>query len=98
MSRLYKTYLFKDKDPVIDLLRTVVKDTGIEFSEIAERSGVSHQTIARWFYGDTKRPQHASVAAVARALGYDFRLTPILQEKPKLVVDNGNIRGKTRQT
>lgn len=76
-QRLYKTYLFKDKDPIIDLLRTVIKQTGAEFGDIAVKSGVSENTIRRWFYGDTRRPQHASVVAVARAIGYDLKLVNV---------------------
>ena len=41
--QLYKTYLFKDKDPVVDLLRTIVKETGMSYKEIADKSGVSHE-------------------------------------------------------
>lgn len=71
---LYKTYSFRNKDPVIDELRTVVKDAGASYSGIAEASGVSSGTIYNWFHGATRRPQHASIMAVARAMGYDYEL------------------------
>ena len=88
--QLYKTYLFKDKDPVVDLLRTIVKETGMSYKEIADKSGVSHATIMNWFYGDVKRPQHATVMAVVRALGYDMKMTRVAsQSKPQLVINNG---------
>lgn len=74
--KLYKSYLFKDKDPVIDVLRTVIKDKSATFKQIALNSGVSAGTLSKWFYGETRRPQFASTNAVARALGYEFALRP----------------------
>jgi transcriptional regulator with XRE-family HTH domain len=70
--RIYKTYSFRDKDPCIDQLRTPAK--AVKYSEIAAKSGVSEGTLRNWFHGTTRRPQHASVMAVARALGYDYKL------------------------
>lgn len=95
MVQLYKTYLFKDKDPVIDMLRTAMQKEGMSFKDIADISGVSKNTLANWFYGDVKRPQHATVTAVARALGYDFRLVQVASESkpvPRLVVSNGTTK------
>jgi transcriptional regulator with XRE-family HTH domain len=66
--KLYKSYNFTDKDPVIDKLRGIVG--GHKYSEVADKSGVSESTIHNWFHGKTKRPQYATVMAVARALGY----------------------------
>ncbi len=84
----YKTYNFVDKDPIVDLLRTIVNDTGMSYKEIADKSGVSQTTLSKWFYGDVKRPQHATVMAVMRAMGYDMKLVRMVQ-KPQLVVNNG---------
>jgi transcriptional regulator with XRE-family HTH domain len=69
---LYKTYMFKDKDPVIDRLRTMVADDGSKYSEISNASGVSYSTLHNWFDGATRRPQYATIAAVAGALGYEM--------------------------
>jgi hypothetical protein len=69
---LYKTYSFKDKDPVIDTLRTAFQDGKHEIIELSAQSGVSPTCIYNWFYGPTKRPQHATVMAVARAMRCDF--------------------------
>ena len=68
-AKLYKTYVFRDKDPVIDHLRTAVKDDGRKRSQLAQDSGVSAATLSNWFEGTTRRPQFATVAAVARACG-----------------------------
>lgn len=65
---LYKSYNFVDKDPVIDRMRGMVN--GHKYSEVSAKSGVSATTLYNWFEGNTKRPQYATVIAVARALGY----------------------------
>jgi hypothetical protein len=69
--KLYKSYSFRNKDPVIDYLRTAVQRSGTKHSKISEASGVSAGTLNNWFHGTTKRPQFATVAAVARSLGDD---------------------------
>lgn len=71
---LYKSYNFTDKDPIIDVLRDLVKQhggkSGGKYKRISEDSGVSAHTLYGWFDGKTKRPQFATVAAVMGALGY----------------------------
>lgn len=71
--RTYRTYRFIDKDPVIDKLRTIINDEGLskKKNNVATMAGVTPSTLTNWFEGDTKRPQHASIAAVASALGYE---------------------------
>lgn len=69
----YKTYNFLDKDPVIDEMRTALKDSGKTYQEIQADSGVSVTTLHNWFNGDTRKPQFATVRAAARAMGYDFK-------------------------
>ena len=71
---LYKSYSFVDKDPIIDRMRTIVGDEGESYAEIHLRSGVSTSTMYNWFEGDTKRPQFATIMAIARSLGYDMEL------------------------
>ena len=65
----YKTYMFKEKDPVIDQMRTIVQDSGMKQTAIHEASGVSTACMNAWFHGATRRPQFATVNAVARACG-----------------------------
>jgi hypothetical protein len=70
--KVYRSYEFIDKDPVIERIREMIekerllKKPGI----VHELSGVSRQTIHNWFYGETRRPQYATVMAVAGSLGY----------------------------
>lgn len=68
--KLYSSYNFVDKDPVIDKMRTMVKREGLRYGEISALSGVSASTMTNWFDGKTRRPQYATVMAVIRALGY----------------------------
>lgn len=67
---LYRSYNFIDKDPVIDRIRTIVRDEGLSYSEIHVISGVSTATLTNWFDGETRRPQYATIAAVTSSLGY----------------------------
>jgi len=72
---IYKSYMFKNKDPVIDEMKTLFKDEGLlnsdGFEEIHARGAATAATYKKWFNGDTRRPQNASVMATAHALGYD---------------------------
>ena len=67
----YNTYSFVEKDPVIDVLRTMKRTTEMKDSELAHLSNVSVSTIRNWFGGRTRRPQFATVAAAAVAMGYE---------------------------
>lgn len=70
---VYRTYRFIDKDPIIDKARTVLQDEKLisRLNDVAQLSGVSRTTLDNWFNGDTKRPQFATVAAVATSIGYE---------------------------
>jgi DNA-binding phage protein len=71
----YLSYSFVDKDPIIDRMRTIVADENVSYTDVHEKSGVSTNTLYQWFDGKTKRPQFATIMAVARGLGYDLTLT-----------------------
>lgn len=71
---LYKTYSFKNKDPIIDKIRTIIQDEEVTYKDTSLKSGVSITTLYGWFNGKTRRPQHASTMAVIRSLGYDYKL------------------------
>jgi DNA-binding phage protein len=68
----YKSYVFRDKDPVIDRVRTAVEDSGQKYKSVSAGSGVSTTTLYSWFRGKTRRPQYATVMAVLRAVGKDL--------------------------
>lgn len=66
----YKSYNFKDKDPIIDQMRTMVQDSGMSYRDIHDASGVSVSCLNQWFNGVTRRPTYAAVVAVIAVLGY----------------------------
>jgi len=70
--RIYRTYRYIDKNPVIDRTRTIIQDEGLfkRLGIVHELSGVATTTLNNWFHGPTRNPQHATVAAVITALGY----------------------------
>lgn len=65
----YKAYPFVDKDPVIDLLRTIKRDAEMSDRQITEAGGPTTSTLRNWFKGNTRRPQFATVAAAGVAMG-----------------------------
>lgn len=72
----YRTYSFQNKDPMIDKIRTIVERSNQSYDQIHDESGVSVGTLYNWFHGKTRRPQFASLNAVARALNHELRLLP----------------------
>ena len=74
---VYKTYRFIDKDPIIDQVRTAIKDAKVSHAYIADKSGVTQTTLRNWFTGHTRRPQAATIRAVLRSIGYDIRVMRI---------------------
>src|SRR3954462_7557509 len=86
--QIYRSYNFINKDPAIDKIRTMVQDEGVDETQLHVLSGVSTTTFANWFRGDTKRPQHATLAATAGALGYEWdlkktKMVDVATELPK---------------
>ncbi|MGY3615631.1 hypothetical protein [Bradyrhizobium sp. USDA 10063] len=71
--RIYRTYNpLGGRNPVIDKVKTLVEDEGLikKLGIVHEISGVSTSTLNNWFKGETRSPQHATIAAVITSLGY----------------------------
>ena len=70
--KIHRTYRFRDKDPVIDEMRTLVQDEGLikKLRIVSQLSGVSTTTLDNWFNGDTISPQNRTICAVTSSLGY----------------------------
>lgn len=68
--KFYKSYNFRNKDPVIDELRTIVQDSKKSYNTVHLESGVSVGCIRGMFDGKTKRPQTSTVEAIGRACGW----------------------------
>lgn len=79
--KTYRTYMFVNKDPAIDELRTIVQDSEKSYGEISEDSGVAESTLWSWFHGDTRRPQNASLEAVGRSLGHIRKFVPMTSKE-----------------
>lgn len=67
--KTYKSYLFRDKDPIIDAYRTLHSGSKSTYKQTHEKSGVSISTLRNWDRGTTKRPQFCTISAAARADG-----------------------------
>jgi hypothetical protein len=73
---IYKSYVFRDKEPVIDETRTMIEDhfgeklSSKTLRKIREAGGPTPSCMSAWFFGTTRRPQNATIEAAGRALGY----------------------------
>lgn len=75
--RIYQAYVFVNKDPAIDAIRTIMQDhfgkrnlARADYKEVEEQGGPSAGTVKQWFEGKTRRPQNATLEAAGRAIGY----------------------------
>jgi isocitrate dehydrogenase len=70
-----RTYNFRDKDPVCDELANLVDAAGLRgkknIGKVAMLATVAHGTVDGILYGDTKKPQNATVMAIATAMGFE---------------------------
>lgn len=75
----YGSYVFRDKDPVIDELRTLLEDelggrlTRRGLRVIEHSGGPKVGTTANWFFGVVRRPANPGVEACGRAAGFRRR-------------------------
>lgn len=68
---IYRNYRFIDKDPILDALKTVVRDgEGLNNNRAAAITGIAPTTFNGWFDGGVRKPQNATATQVAAALGY----------------------------
>lgn len=70
-----RTYRFTDKDPVCGEVMQMVEEVGMRGKQYTGRIAIlatkSKATIDGILYGDTKRPQNATVMSIATALGFE---------------------------
>jgi hypothetical protein len=77
IAPIYRSYIFKDKDPVIDQLRTLAEDFLHEkinpknLQRIESGGGPKVGTMMAWFFGATKRPTNATIEAAGRSIGFE---------------------------
>lgn len=77
---LRRSYNFIDKDPEIDRFRTLWQKERIKEAELAVISGLASSTVGNMFGGKTRRPQHATFAKMAGAMGFKYEL--VRDERP----------------
>lgn len=69
-----RTYRFTEKDPVCGEIMTMVDEVGLRgkqhIGKIAILATKAYGTIEGILYGDTKRPQNATIMSIATALGF----------------------------
>lgn len=72
---VYPSYLFKEHDPILDHLDELMRlANNPPLTSVAISAGVTRGTLINWRRRKVKRPQFASVAAVANALGASLGL------------------------
>lgn len=65
----YKSYLFVDKDPIMDAWATARSDAKMTYKEVQENGGPTVSTLRSWEHGNTRRPQFATIAAAVKTVG-----------------------------
>ena len=70
---LTRSYNFITKDPEIDVWRTIWQKEKIKEADLAVLAGLSASTVKNMFGGETRRPQHATFAKMAGAMGYTYK-------------------------
>jgi len=73
--KTYSAYKFTDKDPVIYQLQQMRADTPL--TQIMRDGGPSASCMSAWFFGETRRPQNATIEAAGRAMGYERKWVPM---------------------
>ncbi len=67
--RIYKSYMFRDKDPIIDAIRTCRQGRALSYKDIEDKGGATASTVRSWEQGKVKRPQFATVWSSIKAMG-----------------------------
>lgn len=71
---LTRSYNFITKDPEIDRFRSIWQKEHLKERDLAVLAGLSASTVKNMFGGETKKPQHATFAKMAAAMGYEYGL------------------------
>lgn len=71
-TRILRPYHFVDKNPIIDVMRSAVKEQGLikKLDIVADLASLSRSTPKGWFDGEVRDPRHSSIMAVMLSLGY----------------------------
>jgi hypothetical protein len=79
----YRCYNFKNKNPVIDKMRTALQDEGLFAKNkrklLHDLTGVSMSTYDGWFEGETLSPRHETIMATMSAIGYEEQFVKVIK-------------------
>lgn len=70
MAKTLLGYRFLTRDPMIDVYRTAREQSGKSIEDVARVSGITVQTLKRWEFGDTRKPQHVTMRFAMDACGF----------------------------
>jgi transcriptional regulator with XRE-family HTH domain len=73
-SWLTRSYNFIDKDPEIDVFRTLYQKERLKEADLAVLAGLSVTTVKNMMGGETRRPLHSTFGKLAGAMGYKYGL------------------------
>lgn len=73
-AKIYRTYKFHGQSPTIKELLQLIQLQRASFKDIENMTGVSRKTLYNWNSEITLVPKDNTSRAVARGLGYDFKL------------------------
>jgi transcriptional regulator with XRE-family HTH domain len=95
---MQRSYRLIDHDPEIDKFKTLWRDEHIKESDLAMLAGVSVSTVKKMFGNETKRPQHATFAKMASAMGYEYTLAREIKPVYETEVPKARAEFKAYQT
>jgi hypothetical protein len=72
---LKRSVNFVEKDPQIDVWRTIYQKERIREVDLAALAGLSVSTVKNMFGGKTRRPQFVTYQKLASATGHKYALT-----------------------
>jgi hypothetical protein len=81
----------------LEIIDHLMRYNHAEKQWIADEAGISFQTLYNWCAGTTFSPQLRTIAAVARALGYEVVIKRTKAAPPKLKVIKGKAKAKKRK-
>lgn len=80
--RLRWSYNNVEKDPEVDVFRTIYQKEHIKEDDLAAMAGLATSTVKNLFGGQTKKPQHLTYQKLATAMGYKYGLQRGDNERP----------------
>lgn len=69
-----RSYRIVDVDPECHKFKTLWRDEKLKQNDLACLAGLHNTTVKNLLQGQTKRPQHATFAKLAHAMGYEYAL------------------------